>query len=353
MITSGANLGGYVGSANNLAPFPIMLGRDIYNQRSMTGQNRSPVQDLINYAVSGVESELPIDIDTICEALIVDGSLVVMFPAEEDGQVELIKDVYVPSPDRIIKYLRADDGSLELEIANNDMSRLIAAKWVEMRLEGNVWTQHLFQWAGETAEEILPEEGEEALPSIPADMIFAFPNGRGNLYWAQDIYQRLQENAQTQRETLSGVNLLPVAIGDFGDQAAISTALDTAQRLIVLPGDGTIERSVANNVAGLLQDEAAQRRRDWLDSLNVVEQDSPDRPVASDRSMRMGAMKRYLLRLRRDMRKVYAGLGVTEELNFDKLVIDSGKERLDEKLLLDSIKADIGAEEYTTRVKML
>lgn len=352
MITSGVNLGGYVGSANNLAPFPIMLGRDIYNQATLTGQNRSPVQDLINYAVSGVESELPIDIDTICEALIVDGSLVVMLPTDDEPAV-LIKDVYVPSPDRIIKYLRADDGSLELEIVNNDMSRLRASKWVEMRLDGDVWTQHLFHRAGETDEEVLPEEGEDALPSIPAGLIFAFPNGRGNLYWAQQVYLRLQENAETQRETLSGVNLLPVAIGDFGDQAAISNALDTAKRLIVLPGDGTIERSVANNVAGLLRDEAAQRRRDWLDSLNVVEQDSPDRPVASDRSMRMGAMKRYLLRLRRDIKKVYAGMGVTESLNFDKLIIDSGKERLDEKLLLDSIRNDIGQEEYSKRVTML
>lgn len=343
---------GFGAQSTDREDYPVMLGRDIYTSRSMTGQNRAPIQDLISYTISGIENmDFRPDAETVCESLLVDGSFVLLYPesAGVDAEPEFMADTYVPEPGKIIRYLRNKSGVLELHAPLGNLDKVYSPKWVEMTLEGGSWVQRLWHMRADGPEELEPDDGE--LAAIPAEQIYAHPGGRGILYWAQDVYHRLQENKLIQTDVLSGVNLLPIAIGEFGDPESIRQAVNTARRILVLTGDGTIDRSVANSVAGFLGNESDQLRADWYDSLNVVEQTQSERPVASDRSIRMRTMQRFVMRKRKELERVFSDWGIL--LNFDKLVIDTADERLKELELLNLIRPVIGEDEFITRVKML
>lgn len=302
------------GTASNdgVNPFPLMFGLDLFNHRSLTGLSRSPLEDLASFVTGGIA-----DVDVVPEPveatlrLLNSGSVVVFNPKTSPRFLDY---AYAPNAETFIDYLPGDDGCIELELVKENMDKVWStAGNIRYRLEGQSWKPEYIDAKGKVLKDP-PREVRLAMKPIPAGDVLVIPNGRGVLYWAQDIYWRLEEIAATERRIMTGSNLLPIISGNIGGSSEVQTAFMTAKNAIILPGVISIDRVVSNAVMQMLMDWFNDRRTDWYAAMNVVEQDTPNRPVASDRQLRMLAMHLFTKRTRRVLEKLYTGLGVGIQL---------------------------------------
>ena len=107
-------------------PFSLMSGRQMFEQVSYTGINRSPVVKLRSFIEAGLVTEpdphtAPFDVADICERLLVDGTVVWYKP------VGFLADVVSVKDDEIIMKIRND----------NDMIVVDARR--EMTKTGDTW----------------------------------------------------------------------------------------------------------------------------------------------------------------------------------------------------------------------
>lgn len=301
------------GTASNdgIKPFPLMFGLDLFNHRSLTGLSRSPLEDLASFVTGGIA-----DVDVVPEPVestlrvLNSGSVVVINPTTAPRFLDY---AYAPNAETFIDYLPGEDGCMEIQLVKDNMDKVWStAGNIRYKLEDESWVPEYVDAQGKVKE--APKDLKPLLKSIPAADVLVIPNGRGVLYWAQDIYWRLEEIAATERRIMTGSNLLPIISGNIGGSSEVQTAFMTAKNAIILPGVISIDRVVSNAVMQMLMDWFNDRRTDWYAAMNVVEQDTPNRPVASDRQLRMLAMHLYTKRTRRVLEKLYTGLGVNIQL---------------------------------------
>lgn len=330
--------------------FPVKTGRDIYYSRSMTGQNRSPLQDLLGFIMSGLDApdDVMPEVETTALILMRDGSFAMTNPTIPDDR-EFMEDVYCPSKKKIMRYKRdPDSGKLDFRIDGDDMTRVRANSWQEYTLTDGGWLH----------EDVSIEDGKEirkTITTLPADNLWAYPNDRGILYYAQDILHLLEDNRKTTLRTLRGVNLLPMILGETN---VTSQAFEEAENAVVIPGQVTVARPVSTDSMNALATESAQARADWMDALNVTEKDAPQRPSGRDREIRMQSMIQFVRKTRSRLEKIYQTLNVA--IKFDELIVRGADERLKELDLLIAVNdwmqrsgAEIDAAQFIRRLKSL
>jgi hypothetical protein len=136
---------------------------------------------------------------------------------------------------------------------------------------------------------------------------------------------------------MNGSNLLPIISGNIGGSAEVQAAFLQARNAIIMAGQIQVDRVVSEAVMTMLMSWFNDRRSDWMAALNVTEQDAPNRPVASDRQLRMLAMHLYTKRTRRMLRKLYEGMDIT--LDLQPVSMLSIPERTEMLALLDQLLA--------------
>lgn len=348
MIGANTTYGTYRDDTGLPAPFRLLHGDDVFTMRSETGQNRSPIDDLKSYILGAMnQGEHFTDPDKLTEKLLTSGSVVIVDPATPAQRYHPY--VYAPSETEWIAYLTDEHGCLHLECLDDNMDRVYSKHGnIRYRLTGNEWIP---EWLDSHGKAIAPPADKEPT-AFPATKLLVIPNGRGVLYWAQDILHRMEEIAETERRVMSGSNLLPIISGDIGSQSLASQAFSNAKNAIFFPGMITVDRVVSDAVVNQLKVWYDGRKEDWLASLNVLASDAQaSRPVASDRAMRMQAMVRYVTRIRGKLQSIYAQFAQTIE--FEPLIVLSPADLLMWLDVLDRIKPIIGEEAYKERVMML
>lgn len=319
-------------AVRDMQPYPLMLGRDIYEHRNMTGQNRSPIDDLLSLTLSGVdlEADYPDAADPTKngERCIVDGSGVLLNPATPED-AEWLPDVYAPSKKQFIQYHRDEYGCLKLTAPNDNMEKIYSAPLMSVWDKGaEVWQETVIDYGG-------GKPTRKKGRTYPLANVAVFPNGRGILYWAQDVWKRMEELAETERDVNSGINLLPIISGNVGSEQQAMNAIRKAKHAIIFPGRVDVNRPISDTKVDQILSVYIMKREDWLSSLNTLEQDTPDRPVASDREIRMQAMKMYVRRVRKIHSKIMLLLGYT--MTYDEIVIQSPTDRQAELELVRAI----------------
>ncbi len=321
------------GAGSRLEAFPLLLGRDIFEHRSSTGLNRSPIDDLVSIILSGIEleDEFPTDITDATIMSTVDGSGVLVNPPGFAATgAYWLADVFCPDPVTIYQYHRAADGDISLVAPNDNLNRVYSlptmSKWTQTEKS---WVETVYNYSN------YPNIEEKRGQTVPAASMVAFPNGRGILYWAQDAWWRMEELSETERQVNGGVNLLPVFEGNVGSQDDFTASIIGATLAIVVPRGVNIHRPISNQTIDQLLSVYKDRRQDWLYALNAIEAGDPDRPVARHTELQMQAMKMFCLRIRGQLKKIYALWSV--ELNFDQIVIQPPSERLIEAQLIDMV----------------
>lgn len=334
--------------------YQTRLGADVYNALTLTSLARSAVNDLVSITVSDAlvegEESLPVSLDSLGRRLVFQGSIVIDSRA---SPAQFIDDVFVPSPDRFLQYLRSSNGAMSLIVPGDNMNNVYTKLTREFKLEAGVWRERLIENLGDakTRREVEPA-GDDGLAEIPeGEGLVVFANGRGLLYWAQHTYNALEEIAATMRSVMTGINLLPIISGNVGNAEEARQAIESAINAIVFPGDVSVDRVISNAVINQLIDEAHERRGDFYDALGVVEKDTPDRPVAADREQRSKAMLALVRSLRSKITEIMRRLG--RVVTFEPYVAKSGVERLGELDILERVKQELTAEEYSQRARAL
>jgi hypothetical protein len=307
--------------------YPIQIGRDIFNAVSLTGLNRSPVDDLVSYTLGGlrVAGDPVLPVETMAYAFVVDGSAVIV--GAETGAPYLMENAYCPDENTIIQYHRDKHGCLKLVAECEDMERVHAEPLTSVwRLTAAGWVETVFEY---TQSEIKVSTGV----TKKKNELTAIPNGRGILYWAQHVWHRLEELRGQWREVLMGAGKTILSGDGVGDEDSVRQAANSAKRLMAFPGQVQVDRVTSTAEADMLNSEYASLKEDWLAALNAMEQDTPNRPVASDRELRMAAMLQFVRRVRGKLTEFYEPYGVT--LTFDRLVVTSPDDRIKEMDIID------------------
>jgi hypothetical protein len=312
--------------------FPIMLGRDIFNHVSDTGLARSPVDDLVSYTLGGlrVEGVPPIAVEEMCYALVVDGSAVIVGP--NTGAAYLWSDTYCPNENTIHRYVRNGEGCLELVAPNGDMDAIYSVPVFTYWTKGENGWQETIETRNQSGQVEVKQGG-----NVPAEALQAIPNGRGNLYWAQRVWMRMEELKRDWRASMTGAALKMFLFANNTDQDSLSEAVYSSTTLVNIPDSGgRLDRPVSTAPSDSMRTEYEQLREDWFAALNTIEQDGANRPVAEDRILRMKATTQFVRRVRSLLEFIYAPFGVT--LSFDRLIVQTADERLKEAELIQLVQ---------------
>ncbi|HUW35306.1 MAG TPA: hypothetical protein VM223_27155 [Planctomycetota bacterium] len=334
--------------------YPTVLGRDVYNKRSITAQARSTVSDLVSFIIAGAQYEdtLPFELREVAERLIVDGPVVIEDPGVANRFVD---DCYAPDAQTLYKYLRSDTGALELHLPGDSMDQVYTKLVQVFTLSDGKWSEKIIKNMGSPSQrtELKPSEVDPRPVALDMDSLFVYPNGRGELYWAQHVFHAIDEIAETMRNVGSGINLLPIISGNVGSPEQAKSAIRDAVNAIIFPGDVTVDRVVSEAIINQLIRESEMMLTFAKDAMNAVEKDTPNRPVAADRELRSRAMTEFVRLTRGKIARIYAKFGV--DVGFDPFVVKSAEERSKELDILERVlaRAAITNEEAKQQMRAL
>ena len=344
---------------------PQRLGEDVYNAQSPTGRNRSVVDDVAVltagggvWGANGAPAGLP-GLEASALRLVRDGSLVLVDGGSDNWY--WMEHSTVPLPGLIFEYQASDSGLVKLKLLGSGTNWDAAHPYTEqMRvfiLQGASWTAWLVDGKalallrqrelralavnpGDFVERLGLKPDDKVQP-IPAARCYAHSGGLGLLYWAQHPLNRIEQVAQDTAESLNKINRLPVISGDTGPADEARGAINSAENAIVFPGPVTIDRMISDAVIRALQVDGDARTSDLYDALNALDKEGANRPVASDRVLRMQVMLQYVDNLHAALIQIYADWGA--KLSFRRLVVEAPDALIQRKTLLDSCRLELEA----------
>ena len=241
-------------------PFPILTGRQIWNQLSITGLNRSPVNILSAFITTDFEADIKnpehadpimedqpaISVIEMTEYLLVDGSFVIMElpkPNEDGDKWVILKNVFQPI--RVNKFVQGiEDKKTGDLIDTSIMVRLFSRKDVK----ANWLVQDIRN----------PQKKDETVMStktLPNEAVFPWVNKvhpSGLLVPNQNTYQRIEEIEEQIRVQTGPASLALIVTGYLGDIEQARETFSRGARIIFVPGQATITRVASNNVADQL-----------------------------------------------------------------------------------------------------
>lgn len=338
--------------------YPTRLGRDVYNDESLTGKARTAIGDLIDFVLADAQlpNNLPLPPRELTERLIADGGVAAQNPGENPT---FLDDVFCPDKRTIHQYQRQKNGTMNLQVlgrseqATGDMQRVYTKEMRVYRLQSGTWK--CYTVTDMIDPDLMKTEPDKDVPDKPEAELVAYPNGRGLLYWGQHIYNRIEEIAHTNRWVLRLKNLLPIFTGNTGTRANASTAFNEAENAIVFPGAVEIHRMVTQNIIHSLIKESDEKREDFRDALKMLDKESVNRPVAADRELRMMATRLFVRNMRTKINEVYALIDPQLQIEFEPFVVKSADERLKELDLYDRLLAKqvMKLDEYNRKARAL
>jgi len=291
--------------------YGIYLGREIYEQFTISGLNRLPVTMLADRACLGAtpSSPPPISVYDICESLLVDG-----------GQVyTLIGGDWV----RQNKLLHVSDGYIVQELDETDSNDVpLVREWV---LSGDKWNLTIWRdYWGDSPERLKKGGGTK-----PASEVIHMPNGMGILYHVQWTYQRLEEISWTVRQETSDFKLSLLIMGPVGtDPEEALAQLDNGARIAkLMSGPGTsVERVGDSRVPDQLANEYNRLAVEYFNNCHILDMSrQPERPVGLDLQLRLEPQINFVEGLRRKISALMEMWGIT--VDYKKLTTISAQDK--------------------------
>lgn len=311
--------------------YPVYTGRMIYDQLTMSGLNRVPVEMHKYRALRGFETNgaLPIKGETMLELLLVEGSPV--FHWNEEAEWEPVTNL-----------IQAD---------REDVYQLICGETYilrHFRQAGKSWRIYdtpLGEWSA------YGRESEKVVATIAADELLVYENGRGIVYPNQWMYQRLEEIRWGIRQETSDFALSLLIIGMVSPNPEIALArLEAGKRIANIPGQGAqVERVGDSRIPDQLSAEYKDLEAEYFRACYLFDtSNQPERPVGLDLQLRLEPQAAFVEDLRRKIVETYAMLGYMEEISFtpletqtvqDKAAIAQTMIALVEARLIDTTRA--------------
>lgn len=282
--------------------YPVYTGRMIYEQLSMSGLNRVPVEMHKYRALRGFRTggTLPTKPEEVVELLLVEGSPV--FHWNEEAEWECMENLIQADTEDVYQLVSTDRYILR-------HFRNTGAEWI-------IYDTPLDQWAA------YGKEVDEPSGNIPTDLFRVYENGRGILYPAQWMYQRLEEIRWGIRQETSdfALSLLIIGMVSPNPEQALDK-LESGKRIANIPGQSaTVQRVGDSRIPDQLAAEYKDLEAEYFRACYLFDtSNQPDRPVGLDLQLRLEPQAAYVEDLRRKVVEVYAMLDYTAPIQFTPL----------------------------------
>ena len=311
--------------------YPVYTGRMIYDQLTISGLNRVPVEMHKYRALRGISADsLPVKPEEMVELLLVEGSPV--FHWNEEAEWEPITNIITADDESVYQLVMGERGYILRHYARG------AEVWV-------IYDTPLEYWAASG------KETDEAVGFIPIADFRVYENGRGILYPNQWTYQRLEEIRWNILQETSDFALSLLIIGMVSPNPEDALAkLEAGRRIANIPGQGaTVQRVGDSRIPDQLDAEYQRLESEYFRACYLFDMSQqPDRPVGLDLQLRLEPQSAYIEDLRRKMVECYAMLDYTAPIRFapvetlsmaDKLALAQTMISLTESRLIDTTRA--------------
>jgi len=279
--------------------YPILTGREIFEEQSYTGLNKSTPEILEAFIAGDSElkatsaTEWPeIPIEKMSEQLLVDGSFALrLIPEGEDEKYLFLRDCYVIKKNLVLQHIRNDKGA----ITGNTRVYMKTATG---------WTVRDYEAYGTQDQKLIADWGE-----YPLEAFIAYPYGKGILEPNRKTYQRIEEIEDSIRMQTGPASLSLVVSGYVGDVKKAQETLKAGAQIIYIPGNATITRVASNNTADQLMREGDKLIQLWFKNTHVVEISETATMSGVARRLAMTPMLHYIKLIRRALDDIYEMIG--------------------------------------------
>lgn len=317
-------------------------GRHIFNVNSITGLNQIPVISHQSYITAGATFEndpevLPVNLDDLAEALIVDGTVVIDRPDPNATGVIMMGITTGTTPTHIVQ----DTGLVD------DMDRPITRVY---DLEGNVW-----QWKEYVhyKDPVAQSEIGRSTEGISSDLIYVYMNGAGLLYEAQFTFRRLEEIETDSRAVTRQLKVMIIS-GFTGDmERTTSTLNDSDKKILKTPKDVKVYFPTSTAVIDQLETNFQRLVGLYFWRVNMVRMDDSSEASGVARRLIMAPMLNYIDATRAKVEQIYRNYEV--EISFDRIVTMTVEERRGEIDIINMLydKQVITLEQRNDKLKAL
>ena len=270
-----------------------LSGRELYESRSITGLNRIPIITLTGFVLSGarVSGSVPVPLETIVEAMLIDGPVVLI-----GG--EMASDIVESRPNSFTQLFR----DVTLAGSTMDIHR------VYQRTPAG-WAYVDYRHYGGKDQTVI------AQGDLPADAVTYWYNAvtpTGILYPSQDTYHRIEEIARSIRTMQSGPSTKTIVGGHIRNQTQAAADLVGNDPVVFIPGDVTVDKMADTGVVNQLISEFDKLLPMWYQLTHIVDTASPiQRPSGADRQLVLAPMRRFVELLRDQITNVLAMFGAS------------------------------------------
>lgn len=312
--------------------YPVYTGRTIFEQLTISGFNKAPVNLHRTRALRGVkvDESAPDTPESVCNLLLIEGSPVYRW--SEYSEWEPLTNIITATATEVWQLVESDMYSGY----HNDK-----CVWRHFLNTGESWQIRDIKPTMYGMEAQIVRE----MPAIPTSDILVYENGRGILYDNQWTYQRLEEIGwELKRETSDfSLGIIIVGMVSPNPEDALEK-LASGKRIANIPGQGAqIERVGDSRVHDQLRAEKQELARDYFrDCFLLDTADQPNRPVGLDLQLRLEPQTGFIEELRRKIAEVYTMLGYSGELEFKRLETQTPQDRETEiRAVIQAVEAGL------------
>ncbi len=292
----------------NIDPYPDLSGRELYETKTRTGLNRMPVILHLPRILGKTEDpEKDWALDDVATRLIVEGSL-----AAYDG--ELLDGLEEVTKKRVVQCAGINNEGKEV-------TRVFEADVSKTGTPTGKW--RITNYADYDSDKPLELDSKTA----PGSALWVFPNGKGLLYWASDILERIQRACETIEGQMSGAALKLIVLGFLGDWAKAREEFASGPGVVNIPTKGAaVQRVGSSELINHLLDELSMLRPNYMMLTYLTDTSMGANTSGEAWSIRLESMRYYVQQVQRQMRKIYSErFGV--DLRFANYQVTSAQQR--------------------------
>lgn len=289
-------------------------GRRIFEQLSITGLNRAPIETLtafitadsqMNQKGATIWPEVPLA--EVCEHILVDGSFAMRYTDDlkADKAYLFLRDCLEIHRLKIVQRLR------------DEADYLTNIHRVYEKGEKN-WTISDTKGYGSQSPQTINTE------TYPLEAVIAYPYGKGLLWWNQKTFRRLEEIQESIRANTGPASLSLIVTGYTGDWKRAHDTFTQGAKVIGIPGNADVHRVAANNTTQDLLSNNSQLSPTYIENMHMVNVSETLAISGKSRIIAMKPMLNYVTTIRTVLDEVYAMLGY--EISWGGLdVTDTGE----------------------------
>ena len=274
-------------------------GRKIFEELSITGLNRAPIETLTAFITADSEMnqkgatvwpEVPLA--DVCQQILVDGSFAMRYTGDEkaDKPYLFLRDCLEIHRYKIVQRLRDEADHL------TDIHRVYEKG-------EKSWTVRDVKGYGSQYPQTINTE------TYPLEAVLAYPYGKGLLYYNQKTFRRLEEIQESIRANTGPAALSLIVTGYTGDWKRAHDTFTTGARVIGIPGNADVHRVASNNTTSDLLANDAQLLPTYLENMHLVKVSETAQISGKSRIIAMKPMLNYVQTIRTVLDEVYAMLG--------------------------------------------